>query len=268
MNVDTVSNTLVLSSKKQDQKIHHSYSIGFNVHPRVSSPTKCCHVDSLRSDDDGDGGLVWYLPQVLVPVTSDAQRKLQLVHNSTFRINSTPKFYSIMAPLQSILGILALATAASTAFTSTAPILQRRTSLYQSGPDKGGGSAIATPATKQVTTTVTKQKQKSEQKQKAKPSEPDLRNEEDFEDAPMFRLFLIGDESYEQEHVVTRIFEIVEDCSEDEAARIFKSAYQSGEAFLGKYPKEIAETYAEQLTRSDPIIYADVRDDDDKTKKN
>jgi ATP-dependent Clp protease adapter protein ClpS len=177
-----------------------------------------------------------------------------------------------MAPIPTILSILALTTATATAFTPTTPILQRRTfhlsPLHQSGPDKGGGSAIATPATKQVTTTVTKQKQKSEQKQKAKPSDPDLRNEEDFEDAPMFRLFLIGDEGYEQEHVVTRIFEIVEDCSEDEAARIFKSAYQSGEAFLGKYPKEIAETYAEQLTRSDPIIYADVRDDDDKKKKN
>lgn len=177
---------------------------------------------------------------------------------------------SIMAPLQTILSILVLPVIA-TSFTPT-HFLQRRnchfSPLYQSGPDKGGGSAIATPATKQVTTTVTKQKSEQKQKQKAKPSDPDLRNEEDFEDAPMFRLFLIGDESYEQEHVVTRVFEVVEDCSEDEAARLFKSAYQTGEAFLGKYPKEIAETYAEQLTRSDPIIYADVRSDDDKTKKN
>ncbi len=82
----------------------------------------------------------------------------------------------------------------------------------------------------------------------------------------MFRLYLIGDESYEQEHVVNRVFEIIEDCSEDDAARLFKSAYQTGEAFMGKYPREIAETYAEQLTRSDPIIYADVRDDEDKKK--
>ncbi|KAL7550477.1 hypothetical protein ACHAWF_013699 [Thalassiosira exigua] len=172
-----------------------------------------------------------------------------------------------MAPLRPLLCTLALAlTGAATAFTA-APIhqphqrTQRLSPLNQSGSDKGGGSAIATPKTKQVTTTVTKQKQKSEQKKKFKPSDPDVRKEEDFEDAPMFRLYLIGDESYEQEHVVNRVCEIVEDCSEDDAATLFKSAYQTGEAFLGKYPKEIAETYAEQLTRSDPIIYADVRDD-------
>ena len=135
--------------------------------------------------------------------------------------------------------------------------------LYQSG-DKGGGAAIAIPKTKTVTTTVQKQKQKNDQKQKAKPSEPDQLG--DFEDAPMYRLFLLGDESYEQEHVVTRVHEIIENISEDEAARIFKSAYQTGEAFIAKFPKEIAETYAEQLTRSDPIIYADVRDDEDKKK--
>mmetsp|Transcript_16356 Transcript_16356/g.35580 ORF Transcript_16356/g.35580 Transcript_16356/m.35580 type:complete len:174 (+) Transcript_16356:212-733(+) len=169
-----------------------------------------------------------------------------------------------MAPLQTILCTLALVTSA-TAFTTSGPIHQPQQRTGRLSPlcsDKqGGGSAIATPKTKQVTTTVQKQKQKSEQKKKFKPSDPELRKQEDFEDAPMFRLYLIGDESYDQEHVVTRVYEIVEDCSEDDAATLFKSAYQTGEAFMGKYPREIAELYAEQLTRSDPIIYADVRDD-------
>ncbi|KAL9184451.1 hypothetical protein ACHAXT_002537 [Thalassiosira profunda] len=167
-----------------------------------------------------------------------------------------------MAPLSTLLGTLALVTSAA-AFT-TAPLhthARRLSPLHQLGDDKGGGSAIATPKTKQVTTTVQKQKQESKQKKKFKPSEPDQLNENDFEDAPMYRLYLIGDEGYDQEHVVTRIHEIVEDCSEDDAATLFKAAYQGGEAFMGKYPMEIAETYAEQLTRSDPIIYADVRDD-------
>mmetsp|Transcript_42133 Transcript_42133/g.71997 ORF Transcript_42133/g.71997 Transcript_42133/m.71997 type:complete len:168 (+) Transcript_42133:108-611(+) len=166
-----------------------------------------------------------------------------------------------MAPLKTLLCLAVTTTA--TAFAPNAPIHQRTQQLSPLFSDKGGGSAIATPKTKQVTTTVQKQKQKSEQKKKFKPSDPDLRKEEDFEDAPMFRLYLIGDESYEQEHVVTRVFEVVEDCSEDDAATLFKSAYQTGEAFMGKYPREIAELYAEQLTRSDPIIYADVRDDQD-----
>lgn len=174
-----------------------------------------------------------------------------------------------MNPFQMIVCTLALATT-TTAFT-TAPIRQPQRSLQQLSPlfgfgdsDKGGGSAIATPKTKQVTTTVQKQKQKSKQKKKFKPSDPDLRKEEDFEDAPMFRLYYIGDEADEQVHVVTRLHEVIEDCSEDNAATLFKSAQQTGEAFMGKYPKEIAETYAEQLTRSDPIIYADVRDNEGK----
>ena len=100
-----------------------------------------------------------------------------------------------------------------------------------SDKEGGGGSAIATPKTKTVTTTVQKSKQKSKQKNKFKPSEPE--QQQDFEDAPMFRLYLLGDEEYDQEHVVTRMYEIVEDCSEDDAATLFKSAQQTGEAFMG-----------------------------------
>ena len=178
-------------------------------------------------------------------------------------------FLFTMVPLQAFMCILVVIGATTTNAFTTAPIHhQRRTlssPLYQSGPDKGGGAAIAAPKTKQATTTIQKQKLKNEQKQKAKPSDPDDQLG-DFEDAPMYRLFLIGDESYDQEHVVTRVHEVVRNISEDEAARIFKSAYQTGEAFISKFPKEIAETYAEQLTRSDPIIYADVRDDQDKKK--
>ena len=175
-----------------------------------------------------------------------------------------------MAPLQTLLCGLASLAASSTAFTTTPPMPmthhrtpiqqhQRTTRLSPLCSDKGGGSAIAAPKTKTVTTTVTKQEQKQKQKKKFKANDPDL--VQDFEDAPMFRLYLIGDEGDDQEHVVNRVYEVVEDCSEDDAATLFKSAYQTGEAFMGKYPREIAEMYAEQLTRSDPIIYADVRDD-------
>jgi len=177
---------------------------------------------------------------------------------------------------QMLARLLLLATAVvGDAFTATrsshwrAPIrqppqIQYFSPLFAGIDDKGGGSAIAIPKTKQTTTTVQKQKQKSKQKKKFKPSDPDLKSDEDFEDAPMFRLYLIGDEADEQAHVVTRLSDVVEDCSVDDAATLFKSASQTGEAFMGKYPKEIAEMYAEQLTRSDPIIYADVRDNDGK----
>lgn len=167
-----------------------------------------------------------------------------------------------MARIQKIICTLAIATTTASAFTNV-PLHQRscrQLSHLNSDKDSGGGgSAIATPKTKQVTTTIQKSEMKQKQKKKFKPSEPEQIH--DFEDAPMYRLYLIGDEEYGQEHTVTRMFEVVEDCSEDDAATLFKSAMQTGEAFMGKYPLEVAETYAEQLTRSDPIIYADVRDD-------
>eukprot|EP00984_Skeletonema_dohrnii_P024582 scaffold13713_cov155-Skeletonema_dohrnii-CCMP3373.AAC.2 len=167
-----------------------------------------------------------------------------------------------MAPLQTLLCTIGI-TAAAAFSPAHIQHTQRTQSLSPLCSDKGGGSAIAAPKTKTVTTTVTKQKQKQEQKKKYQPSDPDTFKQEDFEDAPMFRLFLIGDEGYDQEHVVTRLVEIIEDCSEDNGADYFKSAYQGGEAFIGKYPREIAETYAEQLIRSEPIIFMDVRDDKD-----
>ena len=172
-----------------------------------------------------------------------------------------------MTPLPTLLCTLALATTA-TAFTAAPvhrPLSRNRplSPLFGLGEDKGGGSAIATPKTKTVTTTVTQQEQKSKKK-KFKPSDPESKLREEFEDAPMFRLYYVSDEADDQTHVVTKLHEVVEDCSEDNAAEIFKSAQQTGEAFMGKYPKEIAETYAEQLTRSDPIIFADVRDNENK----
>ena len=97
-------------------------------------------------------------------------------------------FLFTMVPLQAFMCILVVIGATTTNAFTTAPIHhhhQRRTlssPLYQSGPDKGGGAAIATPKTKQATTTIQKQKLKNEQKQKAKPSDPDDQLG-DFEDA-------------------------------------------------------------------------------------
>lgn len=124
---------------------------------------------------------------------------------------------------------------------------------------QGGGAGIL-----EKTKTVTKSKQKAKQKEETTSvNEPQYDEIMDFEEAPMYRLFLIGDEEYEQKHVVTRLLEVVENISEDESASLYKQAYQGGEAMVGKYPLELAETFAEQLTRSDPIIYADVREDKD-----
>lgn len=87
------------------------------------------------------------------------------------------------------------------------------------------------------------------------------RREEEFQDAPMFKVMLLEDDSYDGEHVVTRLCAIMEDLDEDAAATVFQQAMQEGKAMCGKYPFEVAELYKEQLLRSDPMIFCDLEDE-------
>ena len=127
--------------------------------------------------------------------------------------------------------------------------------------DKEGGAAIAKPKIQTKTTTVTKQKQKQKQRQRQRASDPINRRDEEFEDAPMYRLMLLGDEEYDIVHVVERMCAILDDMDEDAASTILNQAQIAGKAMCGKYPFEHAEMYKEQLARSDPIIYADLEEE-------
>lgn len=124
--------------------------------------------------------------------------------------------------------------------------------------DSGGGAAIAKPAVKQAQKTETKAKEKTRSTSKAKTHDPISRRDEEFEDAPMYKLMLIADESYDPVHVVERMCAIVEDMDEDQASTVFQQASQSGKAMCGKYPFERAELFKEQLLRSDPMIFSDI----------
>lgn len=159
------------------------------------------------------------------------------------------------------LALVAQSLVASTAFAPSTGLFGVRTStLFMS--DKEGGAAIAKPKIKTTTTTVTKQKQKQAQKKRVRSSDPLNRRDEDFEDAPMYRLMLLGDEEYEQAHVVERLCAILDDVDEGAAASILKQAQIAGKAMCGKYPFEHAEMYKEQLARSDPLIYSDLEEED------
>lgn len=122
---------------------------------------------------------------------------------------------------------------------------------------------LAQPETKIKTkvTTITIEKQKQKQKQKAKTEDPISKRKEEFEDAPMFKLMLLSDDSYDTEHVITRLCAVMDDIDEDQAKTILEQAQASGKAMCGKYPFEIAELYKEQLIRSDPMIFADLEDE-------
>ena len=124
-------------------------------------------------------------------------------------------------------------------------------------------AGMAQPETKVETKTKVKtsSKQKVELKKKFKTDDPVQKRENDFEDAPMFKLLLLADDGYDVEHVVTRMCAIVDDLDEDAAATVFQQAQQEGKAMCGKYPYERAELFKEQLLRSDPMIFADLEDE-------
>mmetsp|Transcript_33794 Transcript_33794/g.81312 ORF Transcript_33794/g.81312 Transcript_33794/m.81312 type:complete len:222 (-) Transcript_33794:173-838(-) len=131
----------------------------------------------------------------------------------------------------------------------------------QGDSDSGGGAAIAKPAVKTEIVTKQASKQKQKQKQKAKTHDPISRRDEDFEEAPMYKLMLLGDDGYDPAHVVERMCAIVEDMDEDQAATVLQQSLSEGKAMCGKYPMEIAELYKEQLIRSDPMIFCDMEEE-------
>ena len=68
-------------------------------------------------------------------------------------------------------------------------------------------AGMAQPETqiKTKTKVETQTKQKVVIKKKEKTDDPVSRREEEFQDAPMFKVMLLEDDSYDAEHVVTRM---------------------------------------------------------------
>ena len=151
----------------------------------------------------------------------------------------------------------------TTAFAPVSNYAPSQITLFagQRDEDSGGGAAIAKPQIKTSQKVETVQKEKVKQRQQAKTHDPISRREEDFEEAPMFKLMLLGDESYDPVHVTERLCAIVDDMDEDQAATVIQQASQSGEAMCGKYPFEKAELFKEQLIRSDPMIFSDIKEE-------
>jgi ATP-dependent Clp protease adapter protein ClpS len=142
------------------------------------------------------------------------------------------------------------------AFTPSIPSLQHQRTL-SSSPLFG----LAPPEVITKTKTVEKVVQKSKQKQKEKVKVYQGDADTETEEAPLWMLFLIGDKGYKQPHVTARVMQIIEGVNEKGAMAIYDAAQKNGEAMCGKFPHETAEFYMEQLTRSDPIIYAEIRED-------
>mmetsp|Transcript_7494 Transcript_7494/g.11417 ORF Transcript_7494/g.11417 Transcript_7494/m.11417 type:complete len:169 (+) Transcript_7494:96-602(+) len=134
-------------------------------------------------------------------------------------------------------------------------------SVLFSDREGASGPAIAKPKIGQKTAVEVKTVQKVEIKRKIQPADPVSRKAEDFEEAPLFKVMLIGDDGYDANHVVERITSLMEELDDDAASTIFEQAQMAGQAMCGKYPLEHAEMYKEQLLRSDPMIFADIEDE-------
>ena len=132
--------------------------------------------------------------------------------------------------------------------------------------DSGGGAALAKPAIKVDQKTETKVREAVQQKNKARTYDPISRRDDEFEEAPMFKLMLLGDSSYDSAHVIERMCAVVQDMDEDQASSVLQQANSVGKAMCGKYPFEMAELYKEQLIRSDPMIFSDI-EEENKGKK-
>mmetsp|Transcript_12440 Transcript_12440/g.17368 ORF Transcript_12440/g.17368 Transcript_12440/m.17368 type:complete len:180 (-) Transcript_12440:190-729(-) len=173
-----------------------------------------------------------------------------------------------------ISALLLLSSILSLGNAFTATVSSSRPAFGVAGPlkmafgkdsDSGGGAALAKPKVNigQKTALVTETKQKVSYKKKNKPAEPVQRREEDFQEAPMYKVMLIEDDGYDVAHVVERMCAIMEDMDEDQAANVFQQAQQEGKAMCGKYPMEIAELYKEQLLRSNPMIFSDIMEENE-----
>ena len=93
-------------------------------------------------------------------------------------------------------------------------------------------------------------------------SEPVRRRERNTEDAPMYKVMLIGDDEYDQEHTIERMCSIMEDVDEGQASSVYTQAQSGGKAMINKYPFEHAELYVEQLLRSDPMIFCELEEEE------
>jgi ATP-dependent Clp protease adapter protein ClpS len=102
-----------------------------------------------------------------------------------------------------------------------------------------------------------------------KPAEPETKQKNktkrkeqtEVESAPMFRVFLLGDEEYPRDHVLLSLQEILPDCDNTNASKIFEEAQKTGQGLCGVYPEEHAELYVEQFQRAEPMIYSEMQEE-------
>jgi ATP-dependent Clp protease adapter protein ClpS len=83
---------------------------------------------------------------------------------------------------------------------------------------------------------------------------------EDLEDPEMFHVMLLDDTDYTQEHVCKALMDIVEEIQIKEAEGIYKETKNGGVARICTTSQELGEFYVEQLARSEPMIFCELKE--------
>ncbi|GMI17711.1 hypothetical protein TrLO_g1102 [Triparma laevis f. longispina] len=119
-------------------------------------------------------------------------------------------------------------------------------------------NGLASPALKQKTVIKKAAASPGQPAQKAKVAQPQTRGEVETEDAPRYKVLLIGDEEYDEEHVIERMVDVVDDVDKKQSIEIFYAAQKAGKGLVGVYPLEMSEHYVEQFLRSEPMIFTEL----------
>mmetsp|Transcript_3935 Transcript_3935/g.10095 ORF Transcript_3935/g.10095 Transcript_3935/m.10095 type:complete len:150 (+) Transcript_3935:23-472(+) len=100
----------------------------------------------------------------------------------------------------------------------------------------------------------------SKQAGKVDAAKPKRKTVEELEELPMFKVFLLGDDTYEQEHICKSLMDTVEDMDIKRAEEIHQTAQEAGQALVTILAQEPAEFVVEQLLRKEPMIFSELEE--------
>eukprot|EP00636_Phaeomonas_parva_P016468 CAMPEP_0118851512 /NCGR_PEP_ID=MMETSP1163-20130328/936_1 /TAXON_ID=124430 /ORGANISM="Phaeomonas parva, Strain CCMP2877" /LENGTH=150 /DNA_ID=CAMNT_0006783867 /DNA_START=103 /DNA_END=555 /DNA_ORIENTATION=- len=145
-------------------------------------------------------------------------------------------FLTVALVLASLLG--------AQGFTARRPMRMSSPAIAKPKVSIGQKSSIGQPQQKQV--------QKVNQKQRTQDGDTD--------EAPMYKVILIDDNTYTKEHVVKNLVRIIS-MEEKTAADVYVATKTDEQAIACITTQETAEHYVEQLGRCSPMIFANMEEE-------
>jgi len=91
---------------------------------------------------------------------------------------------------------------------------------------------------------------------------PQVKKKTQEEEVPMYKVIMLWDDEYQEAPVIEALKKVIPQCkNRGYAQQCYKEASMKGRSLLTVVAQEIAEHYALQLKRSDPMVYAKIEED-------